>query len=1094
VGVVAYQAVMFVRRLLRPLAALAAPMLAGSFVCGAVLFGLGGAASAQEAGRPRAEASPVPSPSPSASPTPGPAVHWRSIGPAVAGGRVATVAGTDLDPALFYAGAAGGGVWKSVNGGSDWRPVFDQAGTQSIGAIAISPRDKNDVWVGTGEPWPRNDVIPGDGVYHSTDGGQHWAHLGLAQTSQIARVLLDPRDPQRVLVAALGDPFRDSAERGVFRSTDGGKTWTKTLYAGPAVGASDLAMDPKNPDVLYAGLWRFRRSAWHLTSGGADDGIYKSTDGGASWKRVTGNGLPAGETGRIALAIAPSDAKRIYALVESKDGLLWRSDDAGATWKATSSNTLINERPFYYSRVVVDPHDEDHLFSVSVKLAESTTGGKTWHLSGKALHGDHHDLWIAANGRTVVEANDGGVGFSRDGGATWEWRNVLPIAQFYHVAYDLQTPYHVCGGLQDNGSWCAPVRTGDDRGILPSDWFKVQGGDGTWVVPNPRDPQTIWSAAGGGDNQGDVARFDRRTQAQFDVSPYLRDQNVVAPARLAYRFNWETPLAFDPFGARVAYIGGNVLFRSTDDGMHWKAISPDLTRNLKERQTLSGGPLTLDVTGAETFDTILAVAPSPVAARTIWVSTDDGVVQLTRDGGAHWRNVSIPGVDADGRIPNLEPSHRSAGTAYAVVDRHYVGDRAPYVYVTRDFGASWRAITSGLPQSEVHVVREDPRDPRLLYAGTGKGVWWSGDAGASWQPFPAPLPPVEVRDLAVQPVAGDLIAATHGRGMYVFDDLTALRERASARADDARLFAPRAALPLQRYTPTVNPRGTGEDAAPATFTFWQAAPAKATPSLQVVDARGRVVRRIEGTHEEAGEDVPNVPNVAGYNRVDWALDEDPPTPWRRIAPWDRGPDTGVPALSGTYTVRLLRDGVTYAQKIVVLRDRRTASAQDELRGYRFQKTMYDELASLDGALNGLDNVRAQIPDRLATIKDSALADRARAVLAEAKRVEGTISSQPVNDQDDDFLEDLLRERVLTFIYDLSPGTPTDAQLAEGAALQRQGATALADYRTFVERQVRPLSDALRAAGAAALDLNALPPKVKPDPNADEHARRGGAHE
>ena len=1022
-------------------------------------------------------------------------MHWRSIGPTVAGGRVATVAGTDLDPALFYAGAAGGGVWRSTNGGSDWRPVFDKAGTQSIGAIAISAHDKNDVWVGTGEPWPRNDVIPGDGIYRSTDGGRKWAHLGLAQTSQIARVLLDPRDAKRVVVAALGDPFRDSSERGVFRTTDGGKTWTKTLYAGPSVGASDLAMDPKNPDVLYAGMWRFRRSAWHLTSGGDDDGIYKSADGGVTWKRLTGNGLPAGMTGRIALAIAPSDAKRIYALVESSDGLLWRSDDAGATWKVTSSNTLINERPFYYSRIVVDPHDADHLFSVSVKLAESNTGGKTWHVSGKGLHGDHHDLWIAANGRTIVEANDGGVGLSRDNGVTWEWRNVLPIAQFYHVAYDLQNPYHVCGGLQDNGAWCAPVRTGDDRGILQQDWYKVQGGDGTWVVPNPRAPYAIWSAAGGGDNEGAVARFDRRTASQVDVSPYERDQNVVAPARLAYRFNWETPVAFDPFDRRAVYVGGNVVFRSTDDGMHWKAISPDLTRDMKERQTLSGGPLTLDVTGAETFDTILAVAPSPVAAKTIWVATDDGLVQLTRDGGAHWRNVSIPGVDADGRIPNLEPSHRSAGTAYAVVDRHYVGDRAPYVYVTNDFGASWRAIASGLPQSEVHVVREDPRDPRLLYAGTGKGVWWSGDAGATWKPFPAPLPPVEVRDLAVHPVAGDLIAATHGRGMYVFDDLTALRERAGATANaEARLFAPRAALPLQRYTPTVNARGTGEDAAPATFTFWQAVPAKTVPSLQIADAHGKIVRRIEGTHDEGGEDVPNVTNAAGYNRVDWALDEDPPVPWRRVAPWNRGPDTGVPVLSGTYTVRLLRDGKTYAQKIVVLRDRRVTSAQDELRGYDFQTAMYDELSALDIALNALDNVRLQLPERIAAIKDPVVADRARAVLAEAKRVEYTISSQPVNDQDDDFLEDLLRERVLTFTTNLSPGTPTAAQIREGTALLREGVAALRGYDAFVERQVRPLNDALRAAGLMPIDLKALPPKIKPDPNADEHARRGGMHE
>ncbi|HEY0613195.1 MAG TPA: hypothetical protein VGC96_01085 [Candidatus Elarobacter sp.] len=1036
-------------------------------------------------------ASPSASPAASPSPSPGPTMVWRNIGPSVAGGRVATVAGTDLDRALLYAGAAGGGVWRSSNGGTDWTPVFDKAGSQSVGAIAISPHDKNDVWVGTGEAWPRNDVIPGDGIYHSTDGAKTWTRMGLEHTSQIARVLIDPRDAKRVLVAALGDPFRDNPERGVFRTTDGGRTWSKTLYGGPGAGASDLAMDPKNPDVLYAGMWRFRRSAWRLSSGGDDDGIYKSADGGATWKRLTGSGLPAGMTGRVALAIAPSDARRIYALIESKDGLLWRSDDAGATWKMTSSNTLINERPFYYSRVVVDPHDADHLFSVSVLLAESTNGGKTWHVSGKRLHGDHHDLWISADGRTVLEGNDGGVALSHDGGSTWTWRNVLPIGQFYHVAYDLRNPYHLCGGLQDNGAWCAPSRTGDEVGILARDWLKVGGGDGTYVVPNPRDPETIWLTAGGGDNQGEMLRYDGRTRNAVDVSPYLRDQNVVLPSRLKYRFNWETPIAFDPFDPRAVYAGGNVLFRTTDRGMHWTPISPELTRNLRERQILSGGPLTLDVTGAETFDTILAVAPSPLARKLIWIATDDGLVQLTRDGGRRWANVSIPGIDADGRIPSLEPSHHAAGRAYAVVDRHYTGDRAPYVYVTNDYGKSWRAITSGLPQSEVHVVREDPRDPRVLYAGTGKGVWWSSDAGSSWRAFPAPLPAVEVRDLAVQPVAGDLIAATHGRGLYVFDDLAALRPRAE-RPAEARLFPPRDAQPLQRSTPTVNDRAAGEDAAPASFTFWQAARAKSAPVFEIVDARGTVVRHIAGTHDEDGEDVPNVPNAAGYNRVRWQLDLDPPVPWRRIARWDRGPENGPPALSGTYRVRMRRDGATYEQTIRVLRDRRVASAADERTGYGFQRAMFAELSALDDALNGLDNVRAQLPDRIAAAKDPALAERARAVLAEAKRLEDRISSQPVNDQDDDFLEDLLRERVLTFISNFSPGPPTAAMQAEGAALRREGAAAVAAYRTFVARRVGPLNVALRGAGLVAVDLNAVPPKVKPDPNADEHARRGEA--
>ena len=520
--------------------------------------------------------------------------------------------------------------------------------------------------------------------------------------------------------------------------------------------------------------------------------------------------------------------------------------------------------------------------------------------------------------------------------------------------------------------------------------------------------------------------------------------------------------------------------------MHWTPISRDLTRNIRERQTLSGGPLTLDVTGAETFGTILCVAPSPVAAKTIWGSTDDGLVQLTRDGGAHWANVSIPGTDADGRIPAIEASHHAAGTAYAVVDRHYVGDRAPYVYVTADFGKTWRALAAGLPPGEVHVVREDPANPRVLYAGTGKGVWWSVDAGASWKPFPAPLPRVEVRDLAVQPVAGDLIAATHGRGIYVFDDLTALRE---GTAPAARLFPPRTASSLQRNSPSANARAAGSDPAPATFTFWQAAPAKSEPSFEIVDGHGAVVRHIGGTHDEDGEDVPNVTNVAGYNRVAWELDRDPPTPWRRVAKWNRGPESGTPVLGGTYTVRLRRDGATYEQQLRVLPDRRAGSGRDELRGYVFANALYGELSSLDDALNGLDNVRLQLPERIAAIKDAALAERARTVLAEAKRIEGTISSQPVNNQDDDFLQDLLRERVLTFLSNLSPGAPPEPQLIEGAALHRDARVALAGYRTFVEGQVRPLSDALRAAGLGAIDLQALPAKTKPDPNADEHARR-----
>lgn len=1043
------------------------------------------------AGAPARPATPAPTVSPSAapSPSPAPALQWRSLGPAVSGGRVATVAGSDRDPALFYAGAAGGGVWKSTNAGATWSPVFDHEGTLSIGAIAISPRSDDDVWVGTGEPWPRNDVIPGDGIYHTTDGGKHWTHVGLEHTSQIARVLLDPRDPKRIVVAALGDPFRDNDERGIFRSTDGGATWTKTLYKGPGVGASDVAMDPKNPDVLYAGMWRFRRNAWHLESGGADDGIYKSSDGGATWNPVSGHGLPSGMTGRIALAIAPSDAKRIYALIESKDGLLWRSDDGGATWAMTSSNTLINERPFYYSRVIVDPHDENHLLAVSVRLAESKNGGKTWHTTGRGLHGDNHDAWFSADGRTIIEANDGGVALSHDGGSSWTWRNALPISQFYHVGYDFASPYHACGGLQDNGQWCVPTRTGDPRGILPQDWTFIGGGDGTYVVPDPHDASIVVAAGGGGDNAGALTRWDAHTKTNSDISVYYRDQNVVEPARLAYRFNWETPLAFDPHAAHVLYTAGNVVFRSTDLGEHWTPISADLTRNLKARQTLSGGPLTLDVTGAETFDTILALAPSPVAKGEIWIGTDDGLVQLTRNGGTSWTNVAIPGVDADGRVNAIDPSHAAAGTAYAAVDRHFAGDRDPHVYVTTDFGKTWRTIVNGLPHAEVYAVREDPRDPSVLYAGTGKGVWWSADRGASWTVFPAPLPPVVVRDLQVQPQHDDLLIATHGRGMYVLDDLAPLRGERTARRGEVALFVPRTAQQLDRTTPTVNSHGH-DDAPAAPITFWQSAPAKAEPAIEIADARGIVVRRIAGTHAEDGEDVPNVTNTAGLNRVVWDLTADPATPWRRIAPWDRGPESGPPVPSGTYTVRLIRDGKTTAQTMRVLPFPEVRSAASERAGFAFARTMHAELSRLDDALNVLDNVRLGITEKLPSIKDPALAERARGVLRDAAAVEHTISSQPVNDQDDDFLEDLLRERVLTFISDLGPNAPNGGMVREAADLQRESATALAGYRRFVDAQVTPLNTALQTAGVAAIDLHAVPATVKPDPNADEHARRG----
>ncbi|HKW44636.1 MAG TPA: hypothetical protein VJN22_03205, partial [Candidatus Eremiobacteraceae bacterium] len=807
-------------------------------------------------------------------------LHWRSIGPAISGGRTVAVTGSDRDPMLYFVGVAGGGLYRTRNGGMNWQDVWSHQPVASVGAVTIAANDARLVWVGTGEGNPRNDASYGDGVWRSQDGGATWRHMGLDGTFVITRILVDPTNPKTILVGALGDTSKDSAQRGVYRSSDGGLTWQKSLYIGPGSGIADMAWNVRDPHVVFAAMWRFRRRPWTFESGGPDDGLYKSTDEGRTWSPVTGGGFPSGPLGRIGVAVAPSDARRVYAVVQSKTGVLWRSDDGGVTWRLLNSDSEVNQRPFYMSRIAVDPANADHVFAMSENLMESDDGGSHFHELTGAVHQDHHDLWVASDGLRMIEASDGGSPISLDGGKTWDERNNDARGQFYHVGYDLDNPYHVCGGLQDNDSFCGPSDSLNPLGILNADWRDVgNDGDGSWVWPDPRDASLVWNVGVSALN-GQLGIYDLRSRQNFDVSPSVRDTNGFALAGQPYRFNWEAPIAFSAREPNAAYFGGNVVFKTVDRGRHWSVISPDLTLNDPLHQQQAGGPVNLDVSGAEFYDTILDIAPSPRDPRVIWAGTDDGLVQLTRDGGQSWRNVTMAGVGPYGRVACVEASPWSVGSAFAVVDRHLMGDTAPYVFETSDFGAHWRSLSAGLPLLEyAHAVREDPRNPDVLYVGLEQSVWVSFDRGANWESLSLDMPAVAARDVRVQPAANDLIVASHGRGIWILDDLTPIQSLRRAQAAGDHLFQPRTAYQFWRWWSNGYGNQAGECCATAGEFVGENPPAGvivsyylrdslgAAPTLEFSDASGRVVARVTGTH------------VKGVNRISWDLAEDGPVQW-----------------------------------------------------------------------------------------------------------------------------------------------------------------------------------------------------------------------
>jgi photosystem II stability/assembly factor-like uncharacterized protein len=959
-------------------------------------------------------------------------LKYREIGPAISGGRTSAVAGSNRDTHVYYAGGAGGGVFKTTNGGASWFPAFDREPVAPIGAISIAPQDVRDVWVGTGESNPRNDVESGDGIYHSIDGGEHWLRAGLQRSAHILSITIDPRDRRVLSVGVLGRVSAEDANRGVYVTRDGGAHWKRTLYVGPSSGVSSLVRVPDRPSTLFAGVWQFARSPWRLDSGGPRGGIFRSDDNGTTWRKLTGNGLPNGLTGRIGLAAGARS--RVYAVIQSRAGELWRSDDGGAHWRAMPHSPYLGARAFYFSSIFVDPADPNRLINVSLILTMSSDGGRTFHPIAEGGGWDYHAIWWSADGRRIINGSDEGVILSSDGGKNFWQPYDLPFAQPYHIGLGSRLPnYRVCIGLQDDNSWCGPSSPPNGIGVMNRNWTQVGPGDGMWAVLDPKDANFVWSTSTNSDT-GQVYLWNDRTRQAYDVSPDA-ESNGELPARdVRYRFNWDTPIAFTDDGK--ALVGGNVVFESADRGQTWSAISPDLTRNDASKQLSSGGPIAYDQSGAEFYDTILYLATTPRDPGIVWAATDDGLVQITRDASTgsaqvastarpQWRNVSPPTslVPPWGRITCVDPGRFSAGTAFVAVERHLLGDDRPYVLRTDDYGTSWHSIVGDLPPDEfVRAIRQDPRNANVLYAGTNRGVRVTFDGGAHWDPLRLNMPASAIYDIEIQPAANDLVVAAHGRGVWILDDLAAVQQWPAAQFSDVTLLPMRDAYrmwqwsPVNTFTDPKIPPNEFVGANPpygAILTYYLSKTPKRA-EIEILDAQGRIIRHLKGD---------DVPKHAGMNRASWDLNEDGPVEWRGTFKENRGPDTGAEVVPGTYTVRLIADGATKDQPVAVKADPRDPASGGYVRRHDFLAELLAQLSGVDAMLNGIDARLKHAPG-----------SRASALIAFRQQ----LTYDPRN------IEDLngpaqLRERLLDLISRMSTSfqAPTAAQLSQAAVYKAQ---------------------------------------------------------
>ncbi len=908
-------------------------------------------------------------------------LQFRNLGPAAAGGRVTSVVGVPGDPNIYYVGAAAGGVWKTTDAGNTWKPIFQNEPVASIGDIALAPSNPSLVWVATGEANIRNDVMVGHGLYFSPDAGATWQEIApqiFHNAGQMSRVLINPQDPNEVWVAVFGHAWGPNATRGVFHTTDGGKTWQKTLYVNDHTGAIDLALEPGNPRVLLAGMWDMVRHPWGMDDGGPGSGLYRSINGGQTWTKITA-GLAKGPYGRIGLAFAPSQPNLAYAIVQSKTGLFYRSEDAGLHWTAVSDSDALDARPFYFSRFAVAPNNPEKIYFLSLGIEISTDGGKSVSPAGR-VHSDNHTIWIdPRNPNRIIEGNDGGVVLSYDAGKNFRFLDTIPIEEFYMVSASNEPAYNLCGGLQDNSVWCGPSSPNSSM-----NWSAVVGGDGEYGVFAPSDPHVIY-----GESQNAYAeRLDTRTGISRDVMPYALGVSDLVPSALKYRFNWTTPMEVGADSANDVYIGGNVLLHSTDGGFRWTPISPDLTRNDKSKQVNSGGVIVNDITGAETYDTILSIALSRLDPKTIWVGTDDGLVQVTRDGGKTWSRVSdnIPGLPAWGRVQQIEVSPFDPATAYVAFDFHETDNNQPYVYKTSDGGKTWTSIAAGLPaDASARVVREDPNHKGFLVCGTDTGLFTSSDDGATWQPLKRGFPTVPVFDVQFVKASHDLLVATHGRGLFALNNIVPL-EQTNAQVVSAPLTVFPVLTDYELRGGKLGGRGFfgfGGPAGASIYYHLQTAlkggrgPGGGPVKIAITDAQGHLVTTLHGTGR------------AGLNQVVWRGNYDGPvTPnlgpaARRgggfgffrpqAAPGQAAPDAGPRALYGVYKATVTIPGQPPQSQMVRLApDPRWARAADananDAATLKAALQARDEVSAMNQMLTRLNNLKTQLQAEQASLR------------------------------------------------------------------------------------------------------------------------------